>query len=189
MPEDSTVSAKSIDSDRVRLRKARDGDAAGIIETQIDERIRRHLGGPRSEPEVRALVESVGAAALLAAPGHFVVADKHTDEMLGTVLLDRRGLDVPGHVEAAGNELELTYVFRHSAWGHGYATEAARALLVAAAAELPEQPVLVITQSANGPSLNLAHRLGFEVVTTFEQFGAEQSLAVARLHSFRCPPR
>ncbi|MCC9183050.1 GNAT family N-acetyltransferase, partial [Mycolicibacterium mageritense] len=125
MPEDSTVSAKSIDSDRVRLRKARDGDAAGIIETQIDERIRRHLGGPRSEPEVRALVESVGAAALLAAPGHFVVADKHTDEMLGTVLLDRRGLDVPGHVEAAGNELELTYVFRHSAWGHGYATEAA----------------------------------------------------------------
>lgn len=35
--------------------------------------------------------------------------------MLGTMALNRRGPELPGHVQDGGNELELTYVFRHRA--------------------------------------------------------------------------
>jgi RimJ/RimL family protein N-acetyltransferase len=174
-----------VQATRVRLRKACDADVDGLVETQTDERVRRYLGGPRAEAEVRAFVESVGISALTAKPGCFIVALNETDEMLGTVTLSRRDSDQPGHVERGGNELELTYVFRHHAWGKGYANEAVRALLCAAAEVLPDQPVLIITQSANHSSLKLAERLGFDVVSTFEQHGAEQTLAVAQLGSFR----
>jgi RimJ/RimL family protein N-acetyltransferase len=155
-----------------------------LVETQTDARVRRFLGGPRPEQDVRALVESVGAATLLSPAGCYIVAEKESDEMLGTMLLNRRDPDLPGHVIEAGNELELTYVFRPDAWGKGYATEAARALLRCAATELPDQPVVVITQTANRASLRLAGRLGFTPVGTFEQHNAEQMLATARLSAF-----
>jgi hypothetical protein len=58
------------------------------------------------------------------------------------------------------------------------------ALLRTAAAALPDEPVIVVTQSANVRSLTLARRLGFLAATTFEEFGAEQTLAVASLHGF-----
>jgi RimJ/RimL family protein N-acetyltransferase len=187
MTDASMFDAKCVESERVRLRKPHDADIEGIVETQTDERVRSYLGGPRPEQEVRGFVESVGVSTLMAEPGCFIVAIKETDEMLGTILLNRRDPDKSGHIESGGNELELTYVFRHHAWGKGYATEAARAVLRAAAAELPDQPVLIITQSANHASLNLAGRLGFEVVTTFEEHDAEQTLAVACLRSFHAP--
>lgn len=108
------------------------------------------------------------------------MAERESDEMLGTMVLNRRSPALPGHVHDDGNELELSYVFLSHAWGKGYATEAARALLRCAAAELPDQPVVLITQTANGASLRLAQRLGFTTVGTFEQHNAEQTLATAR---------
>ncbi|MUL74617.1 GNAT family N-acetyltransferase [Mycolicibacterium sp. CBMA 226] len=177
--------AACLEGTRVRLRKARDADAEGLIETQTDERVRRYLGGPRPVGEVRAVLEGVGAATLLEAPGCYIVTAADADEMLGTVTLSRRRNDVPGHLEPGGDELELSYVFRPQAWGKGYASEATRLLLRYAADELDDQPVVIITQTANRASLRLAERLGFSVVATFEQYDAEQALATAQLATFR----
>jgi RimJ/RimL family protein N-acetyltransferase len=99
-------------------------------------------------------------------------------------MLDRRPADRPGHITDGGEELELSYVLRRSAWGKGFAFEAATAALRAAADELRDQPVLIVTKTANRRSLELATRLGFHRVDTFEEFGAQQTLATARLHSF-----
>jgi RimJ/RimL family protein N-acetyltransferase len=184
MDDAPTVVATRIEGKRVRLRKARDDDAVGLIDTQTDERVRRYLGGPRSERDVRAMVESVGAASLLAPAGCFVVASTETDEMLGTMELSQRSPELPGHVQEGGNELELTYVFLPHTWGHGYAAEAARTLLQCAAVELSDQPVVIITQTANRASLRLAERLGFRAVGTFEQYDAAQTLATAQLRTF-----
>jgi RimJ/RimL family protein N-acetyltransferase len=52
-------------------------------------------------------------------------------------------------------------VLRRDTWGAGLAFEAASAALRAAAAELPDQPVLVVTQTANRRARRLADRLGF----------------------------
>jgi RimJ/RimL family protein N-acetyltransferase len=98
---------------------------------------------------------------------------------VGWVGLGRRDADRPGRAEAHGADLELSYVTPVSAWGHGYATEAATAVLAWADAVLRE-PVVLCTQSANGRSLALAGRLGFIEVARFEEFGAEQWFGVRR---------
>jgi hypothetical protein len=57
--------------------------------------------------------------------------------------------------------------------------------LRAAADELPDQPIIVVAQTANKRSLRLAVRLGFQPVSTLEWFDAEQTLCLAGLHSFK----
>lgn len=57
--------------------------------------------------------------------------------------------------------LNLYYRFRPDAWGHGYATEMARAALTWADEHVPDVPVSVVTRPENTPSLAVAKKLGF----------------------------
>lgn len=180
-----TLSALEIRSERLVLRKAHDADRDGLIELLTDEEIRAYLGGPRPRRAVEQHFDAVGVAGATSEPGSYVIADNATNRLIGTLSLARRPADRPGHLAEGGEELELSYVLRRTAWGMGLAFEAATAALRAAADELPDQPVLVVTQTANRRSLELAGRLGFRQVDTFEEFGAQQTLATARLHSLK----
>lgn len=80
-------------------------------------------------------------AAFAGKPGTYVIADKETDRFIGTLVLDRRSADLPGHVTEKGAELELSYLLRRGSWGAGLGFEAAAATL-RAADELPDQPDL-----------------------------------------------
>lgn len=180
-----TLSAAEIESDRLVLRKAQDTDREGLIEIFTDAEVRAHLGGVRPRKDVEQLLDSVGTANTTALPGSYVIADKPTNRLIGILGLSRRPADRPGHVTPEGEELELSYVLRRSAWGAGLAFDAATAALRAAAEELPDQPVLVVTQTANHRARKLASRLGFQEVDTFQAHDAEQTLAVAALRSFR----
>ncbi|MEW9550560.1 GNAT family N-acetyltransferase [Nonomuraea sp. NPDC050783] len=184
-----TLSAEEIATGRLLLRKARDADRDGLVELFTDPEVRAHLGGPRPREEVERFLDAIGTAGATAVPGSYVIADRATDRFLGTLMLDRRPSARPGHLTEEGEELELSYVLRRGAWGQGFAFEAATAALRAAAAELPDQSVLIVTQSANERSLRLAARLGFRPVGTFEEFGAEQTLGAARLSAFAGGPR
>ncbi|WP_342216294.1 GNAT family N-acetyltransferase [Nocardia abscessus] len=180
-----TLSASQIATDRLMLRKAHDSDREGLIELQTDPAVRTYLGGPRPSSGVEQYLDAIGTANVTAAPGVYIIADNNTNRLLGTLMLCRRSADQPGHLTENGEELELSYVLRRDAWGAGFAFEAASAVLRAAAGELPDQPVLIITQTANDRSLKLAARLGFQPVSTFEAFDAPQTLATARLHLFK----
>jgi RimJ/RimL family protein N-acetyltransferase len=177
-----TLASDRIDAGAVVLRKARDTDRDALIEIMTDPDVRAYLGGPRPRAEIERILDERGTQAATAAAGAFVVADNSNDRFAGTMALERRHSELPGHVIPDGDELELSYVFRRDSWRKGWAYQAASALLRAAAAELPDQPVIAATQSANTRSLNLLRRLGFEPVSTFVQFDAEQTLATAPLH-------
>ncbi|GAA2318592.1 GNAT family N-acetyltransferase [Streptomyces hawaiiensis] len=179
-----TLSATEITTPRLRLRKAYDADRDGLVELQTDPQVRLHLGGPRPRAAVEQYFDAMGVAHVTDKPGTFVIADRTTDDLLGVLLIHRRPVDLPGHITEEGGELELTYVLRRAAWGAGLAFEAASAALRAAASQLPDQPVLIVTQTVNSRSLDLASRLGFRSVSTFEAYEAEQTLAVTELHSF-----
>jgi RimJ/RimL family protein N-acetyltransferase len=185
MSQLSMLSAVQITSDRVLLRKARDTDREGLIEMETDPEVQAYVGGPRSRESVEQRLEEVGLANVTAAPGHFVIADRATDDVIGILILKRHAADLPGHVTEDGDELELGYLLRRGAWGAGYAFEAATAALRAAADELPDQPVILLTQTANERSLKLAARLGFQKVSTFEKWDAEQAVCLTSLHSFK----
>jgi RimJ/RimL family protein N-acetyltransferase len=182
-----TLSATEIVTARLRLRKAHVSDVDALIELQTDPQVRAHLGGPRPRGLVEQYFEAHGISAVAGKPGTYVIADRETDRPSGTLVLDRRSADLPGHVTEEKAELELSYLLRRGSWGAGLAFEAATAVLRAAAGELPDQPVLLVTQTANERSLRLAGRLGFQRVGTFEAYDAEQTLAVAALHSFKAP--
>jgi RimJ/RimL family protein N-acetyltransferase len=182
-----SVTALRIDAGDVVLRKARDDDRDAIVAHAVDADVRAYLGGPQERQSVEQDLDTAGVDAVTDAPGEYVIADAATDRFLGTISLTRRGAHHPGHLDAAGEELELAYTLLRSHWGRGLAFRAATALLRRAAAEMPDEPVIIVTQSANTRSLRLARRLGFTPATRFEEFGAEQTLAVANLHEFAAP--
>ncbi|GAB2450404.1 GNAT family N-acetyltransferase [Streptosporangium sandarakinum] len=186
MSQSPTLSAAEIPSERLLLRRALlDTDREGLIELSTDPDVRAYIGGPRPRSEVEQHFDSVLAADATTRPGSYVIANNATNRVIGMVMLSRRSAGSPGPVTGDGEELELGYELRRGAWGAGYAFEAATAVLRAAAGELPDQPVLLTTQTANTRSLNLATRLGFRPVSTFEEYGAEQTLCTARLSMFR----
>ncbi|MFC5833800.1 GNAT family N-acetyltransferase [Nonomuraea insulae] len=178
-----TLSATQIPSERLLLRGAQDADREELIELLTDPEVQEYLGGPRLRSDVEQHFDTAIANAT-PRPGNFVIADNTTNRLVGTLMLARRSADRPGYVAENGEALELGYVLRRSAWGAGFAFEAATAALRAAAGELPDQPVLVVTQTANKRSLKLAARLGFRPVSTFEEFDAEQTLCTAPLSLF-----
>ncbi|WP_225731330.1 MULTISPECIES: GNAT family N-acetyltransferase [unclassified Nocardia] len=180
------LSAVRIATDRTLLRKARDTDRERLIQLRTDPEVWAHLGGPRPRQDVEQRLDAIGGTAnATAAPGAFVIADNATDDLIGTLELKRRPANQPGHIAEDGGELEMGYLMRRDAWGAGLAFEAATAALRAAANELSDEPVLIVTRTTNKRSLKLAGRLGFRPVGTFEWFDAEQTLCVAMLHSFK----
>ena len=186
MSQSPTLSAVRIPAERVLLRKARDADRERLVELQTDPEVWAYLGGPRRREAVERRLDAIGGAGnATAAPGAFVIADKATDALIGTLGVKRPVDDLPAHGTEGVDELELGYLLRRDVWGAGLAFEAATAALRAAAGELPDQPVITVTQTANERSLKLAARLGFQPVATFERHGAEQTLGRADLHSFK----
>ncbi|SEG22771.1 Protein N-acetyltransferase, RimJ/RimL family [Nonomuraea solani] len=177
MRQSRTLSATEVPSKRLLLRTAQATDREGFIELLTDPEVQAYIGGPQPRSDVEQQVDA-RLADVTPKPGRYVIADGTTNRFLGILTLNRRSPE-------DGGELELGYVLRRGAWGAGFAFEAATTALRAAADELPDQPVLLVTQTANKRSLTLATRLGFRPVRTYEEYGAEQTLCTAPLSMFR----
>lgn len=147
------------------LREPEARDRATFIELSASPEVSTYLGGPRPRDELEREVPEVPGRR----PGSFVV--ELDGAMIGTVMLDR----ATGHgPPAAAGQVELGYLFLPQAWGSGYATEACAAVLSWFTGELPAEPVILFTQTANVRSMRLAAKLGFIEVERFEGYGAEQ---------------
>jgi RimJ/RimL family protein N-acetyltransferase len=149
-------------TNRLVLRVPEAQDRAAFIELLASPQVNTYLGGPRPRDEV----EREMPLAPERSPGLFVVA--LDGAMIGQIILRRAA----GH--RAGGKAELGYLFLPQAWGFGYAAEACTAALGWLAAELPGEPVVLFTQTANARAMRLAAKLGFTEVERFEAWGAEQ---------------
>ncbi|WP_433889325.1 GNAT family N-acetyltransferase [Streptomyces sp. CA-111067] len=162
-----------ITTERLVLRPSEARDRSGVIELNASPEVGTYVGGPSSREELERMVPEVPGRRA----GFFVV--ERDGALIGTIELNARDPERPGyhrHPEAAGTE--LGYLFLPHAWGRGYGTEACTAALAWFAAELPGEPVLLGTQTANHASMRLATKLGFTELERFEEWGAEQWLAL-----------
>ncbi|MGW0751957.1 GNAT family N-acetyltransferase [Streptomyces sp. NPDC002587] len=161
-----------IRTERLVLRESEAQDRAAFIELFASPEVRTYLGGSRPRDEIESAVPEVPGRR----PGVFVI--DVDGAMIGTVSLDRRDAERPGHVLADAREAELGYMFLPEAWGCGYAAEACAAALDWFADAFPGEPVVLCTQTANDRAMRLAVKLGFTEVERFEEFGAEQWFGV-----------
>jgi RimJ/RimL family protein N-acetyltransferase len=78
-----------------------------------------------------------------------------TDEVIGFV-----GLSHPLWFPELADQVEVGWRLHPAAWGKGYATEAGRAALASAWAELGLERVVAVIDPGNAPSIAVAERLG-----------------------------
>jgi RimJ/RimL family protein N-acetyltransferase len=157
-----------IRTERLVLRQSEARDRPAFIQLLASPEVSTYLGGPQPRDELERAVPEVPGRR----PGLFVV--DLDGAMIGQITLDR----ATGHIRPAAGEAELGYLFLPEAWGYGYAAEACAAALAWFAGELPGEPVVLATQTANVRSMRLAAKLGFIEVERFEDYGAEQWFGV-----------
>ena len=146
---------------RLTLRQPEARDRAAFIELLASPEVNTYLGGPRPRDELEREMPEVPERL----PGIFTV--DREGAMIGQVVLRTA-------TEHGAGKAELGYLFLPEAWGFGYAAEACAAVLDWLADELPGEPVVLKTQTANARSMRLAAKLGFTEAGRFEAWGAEQ---------------
>ena len=142
--------APVLETERLILRRRLHRDVPRMIQAFQDEEIRRYLGGhpPKDGATLTQLVRR-------RTPTEWTVTLRGEDLYIGECTINRV---VDGYLG------ELGYLFLRDYWGQGYAAEAARAVLEYAAGKLRLGRMFACIDAANGRSVRLAERLGFERV-------------------------
>lgn len=165
-------------TERLVLRAPQGPDRDGFIHLLTSPDARRFLGGPLTP----SVAQDVCAASGGLTPGSFAITLAESGAFVGTVGLDRRDAEGPGHLARGGLELEVSYVVSPAHWRQGYAAEAVAAALAWAAGALAHRQIVACAQTANAASAALLRRLRFhELADRLTEFGAEQSLWVRPL--------
>ncbi len=157
-----------MESERLRLRPLEADDIDLGSEMLTDPDVMRFVGGETYAPE--RVLEEMEHAVRRGADGWigvWCVIDKATGEKLGTAILlplpiEERDtnwdLVQPGLRPDA--EIEIGYVFKKTAWGKGYATEACTRLLRFAFEESPLDEVVAVTAPENHKSQHVLGKCG-----------------------------
>ncbi|MEU4643641.1 GNAT family N-acetyltransferase [Micromonospora sp. NPDC023814] len=143
-----------IRTERLLLRSWRDSDLAPWAAMNADPEVREHLGPLLSAEQAAASARSFQAAIDTLGYGFWAVEVRDGGRFIGFAGLDRvdDGLPVSG--------VEAGWRLARSAWGHGYATEAARAVLRYGFDTVGLPEILAITTATNGRSQAVMRRLG-----------------------------
>lgn len=157
----------NLTTDRLLLRPPTLADLDEYAPIFADPEVMRYIGDGslRTPDRVAVSIERSRVLFERSRVGIFLAIDRGTGMILGdcfVVPVMRSGAD-PKNPEDRGPEMELGYRFRRSAWGRGYATEAARAVL--AYALDPEggglDQVVAVTYPENSGSQRVLLKAGF----------------------------
>ena len=173
-----------VESERLVLRQFTAQDADLLIELDSDPEVMRYLTG--GEPTLPpAVVREQVIPRVLAAYertngrfGLFAAHEKETGAFIGWFQL---------RPEPTGpqDEVELGYRLRRAAWGKGYATEGARALVDKSFGELGVSTVWGETMAVNGASQRVMEKVGMSVVSSLPTPDDMQRVEGAERGGFR----
>jgi RimJ/RimL family protein N-acetyltransferase len=140
-------------TERLFLRALHENDERAVLEIQTDPRT-NEFNRPLSAAETTRKLRDWLRHWAQHGYGYLAITEAGADEILGLGGVQAREF----HGEKV---LNLYYRFRPSAWGKGYASEAAAAIIEWAERELPERPVVISVNVRNRPSRRVIERLGF----------------------------
>jgi RimJ/RimL family protein N-acetyltransferase len=141
-------------TDRLTLRSWRESDVQPWAEMNADPRVREHLGDLLTREQSAASAARFQAQLDERGFGFWAVEVRSTGEFIGFTGLDQVDEDMP----FAG--VEIGWRLARSAWGRGYATEAALASLAFGFESLALPEILAVTTVTNLRSQAVMRRIG-----------------------------
>jgi RimJ/RimL family protein N-acetyltransferase len=149
-----------VTTERLTLRRAQDGDLAGLAPVFAKVEVWRYpFGRGFSRDETQAFLESQMAHWEACGFGLWVATERASARTVGYV-----GLSVPRFLPEVLPAVEVGWRFDPDVWGRGYATEAATAALAEAFTTLQLDEVCSVPQTVNVASVRVAERLGMRLV-------------------------
>lgn len=153
-----------LETERLILRRFTAGDVDNLVALDGDPAVMRFLTGgaptPRAVIERDVLPRILGDYERCAGFGRWAAIERAGGDFLGWFSLRPRAGAGPG-------EVELGYRLRQAAWGRGYATEGARALIRKGFAELGVRRVVATTYQENRASRRVMEKAGLRLARTF----------------------
>jgi ribosomal-protein-alanine N-acetyltransferase len=142
-------------TERLLLREWRESDLEPFARLNADPRVMEHFPGLLSRDESDALVQRIGLHWAADGVGQWALERREDGAFLGFT-----GLSVPSWEATFTPAVEVGWRLAVEAWGHGYATEAARAALTFGFDERGLDEILSWTVPANVRSRAVMERIG-----------------------------
>lgn len=142
-------------TDRLVLRRWRESDRGPFAELNADPAVMEHFPAPLTPAESDAMIDRLDAAIEERGFGFWALETAGTGEFVGFT-----GLSVPRFEAHFTPAVEIGWRLARSAWGRGYASEAARRALRFAFDDLGLAEVVSFTATANVRSQAVMERIG-----------------------------
>jgi RimJ/RimL family protein N-acetyltransferase len=146
-----------LDTPRLLLRRWRDEDRGPFATLNADPVVMEHFPTPLSREESDALVDRIEAGLAERGWGLWAVEVRESSAFIGFVGLNPATFDAP-----FTPAVEVGWRLSREHWGHGYATEAARAALEFGFVDLELDEIVSFTTHANTRSQRVMERLGMQ---------------------------
>jgi ribosomal-protein-alanine N-acetyltransferase len=142
-----------IETDRLIIKSNQEVDLEALAALWADPNVTCYMGGPRNYEEILRILREDAQVNPQPAFDLWPVIEKETGHIIGTGgILDK---DIDG-----SNQYEIIYVLAKSAWGKGFATEAASSLRDYAFNELGLKRVTALIDPDNVKSERVATKIG-----------------------------
>jgi len=149
------MAAPSIQTERLTLRSFAEADRAPFAAMNADPEVMRHFREPLDRATSDGLIDRIIDAWEVDNLGLWAVERRLDGAFLGFV-----GLSVPTFEAHFTPAVEVGWRLARDAWGHGYATEAARAALAHGFETLGLEEIVSFTTVDNLRSRRVMERLG-----------------------------
>ena len=153
-----------LETERLILRRFTEDDVDSLVDLDSDPEVMRYISGgpatPREEIERDHIPAYLAYYQQYEGYGFWAAVEKATGSFLGWFHFR----PAPG---TPTDEPELGYRLRRSAWGKGYGTEGARALIRKGFTELGVRRVVAFTYGDHHASRRVMEKAGMRLVRTF----------------------
>lgn len=146
-----------LETERLIMREWRDDDLDAFHAINSDPKVRETLGPIMTRDEVAALITRLQGLQAKDGVCFWALETKADHRLIGWCGMVRGAHDVP-----VKDKLEIGWRLAFDAWGNGYVTEAAKACIIWAAEQFPNEEVWAITSDNNQRSRAVMERLGME---------------------------
>lgn len=167
-------------SERLLLRPLAEEDVDLGLVLLTDPEVMMHVGETQTRDQVIRDMPTYVKRCAGGRIGIWCVTERATGEKLGTAILlplpidlDDTDWNLVEGPELPDGEIEIGYLLKRSAWGKGYATEAAGRLLRFAFGETPLEEVVAVTAPENEASQRVLRKIGLIHEGTRRAYAAE----------------